>query len=312
MTWSTDSNLNFCFSPNLKWIVLEGWLNGRTSLFSVESGLLVWDTDLLDEELARAPYSTFEFDASSTKLIVNCSKKLYAFAPPCLIEDYQIELRCAKYELCVNAAYLLAPLTLEHQRLLSKESLKRLILGQLCLRAKQNIGYFDVAVSRTTSTTAILVWKKSTPLLLLGSINTFTSATLRNYLQHGNALSISLEDVCKTDESEFFTRMKISGWNPSVSLFLYPDRKRNEDLIVIFASTLTFSAAFQDPVSGETEYIHFSNEKCAHIRQSSDGYHVACAMHHEVLIINLTRRERRQLVKYEAVQCWRHYLHDSR
>lgn len=291
MVWSTDAELQFCLSPNLKWIVLGGWSKGRFALFSLESELLVWDGAFIDEDLARWPYSAFEFDASSTKLIINCSKTLYACAPPCLIEDYKIEMCGAKYELSADASSLLAPLTWEHQRLLSKDLLKRSILAQSGLRATDYIDNFDAALSKISPSIAMLVSKISPPLLCVSPLDDFPATTLRAFFRADESSVAGLRNVYGEDVSDILAQLQESRESPVVSVFLYPDQEGKEDHVVLFASNEGLSAAFKDSLKTWTQPIAFSSELCFQIKQSNDGHCVACLMPHLVRIVDLNRRE---------------------
>lgn len=291
MVWSLDAELQFCLSPNLKWIALTGSSKARFGLFSLESKRLIWEGTLLDEDVARWPYSAFQFDASSTKLIVNCSKKLYAFVPPCLIDEYRIETSAEVYELSAADNLVLAPFIRARLRLLSKDLLKRSMLVMSGLQANDYIDSFDAALSKISSSIAILVSKISRPMLFVDVWGDFPAATLRAFFPVEDNSATSLRNASGQDVSHVFAQLEVSRENPLVRVFLYPDPEGKEDRAVIFALNKGLSAAFKDSSGNWTQPTSFSSEHCLQIRQSDDGHRIICVMFHGVMIIDLNRRE---------------------
>eukprot|EP00210_Caulerpa_lentillifera_P005218 g4985.t1 len=301
---SKEIRIEFCVSPNLKWIAVGCWSNGVIGLFSFRSGTLVWSLDLELCQVDDPCFSPMMFDPLSSKLIINSDSTLFVFIPPCLLDHKSIDFQSSSFELDVMCQVSIPEFNEHHHRLMPKHVLEYLLALSLQSKVLVHSHYMyhiDIATSLTCSKLAVLVSGTTSVSIFLGTIDVFSSSSFRDYLE-----SIFSDDHI----SHNFDEIKIRDFplcpRPSseglpLHVFLHPIFGSLEESIALFSLEYGIVGLFIDPFDRNTKKkITFAEGHWFSVKQSQDNSCISCLGEEGVLIIHLDQRLVLQNIRFQS------------
>jgi len=302
MTFSEPYHIEFCISPNTKWVVIGCWTDGVFGIFSLLNEALVWSNGLSTSSHLLATFIPLKFNGSSTKLVINACNTLYVFAPPCLLEDYELEFLSTSINLAQDSRDLRLLLNASHQALIPKHILKQALILQHELEIQDRNKVLDIANSRISSNVALSIHRNGRFRIVQGSFETFFAPSFKQYIisdRLRNALPIGVVelrvDILLFQQSQPFPSQR------DVRIFLYPSEEKNEDSIVVFLTQDGLVGVFIDANQTRNQYqIPFGNQTCFAMQQSKDGSSVICLHASGVMIIDLNKKSILSQTAYRA------------
>eukprot|EP00210_Caulerpa_lentillifera_P007865 g7506.t1 len=312
MPLSRFVHIEFCVSSNVKWVALGCWTNGIFSLFSIKTKLFVWRIKLDTTTSLLSSFTSFKFDSSNTKLIINACNNLYVFCPPCLVEAYELEFQNVTYDFLQNSDGEIEPLNMHHRLLIPAHIIKQIIILQHGPESYMDKRVIDVASSTITSSIALLVHKDSSLFVLEGSFETFFTTSFQEYVKSSLSkpkLPRSMREINVPTPSlhpSRFVYNKQFAW-----IFLHPNIEKDADSIVLFLAQDELLGLFDNPnCAQDLDRVPFSFVSCFAIKQSKDGSSVCCLHNNGVSVIDLNMRRTLYNVLYNVhlVQHLRIYI----
>lgn len=286
----------------MRWIAVGCWTKGVFGLFSIVSGSLVWSANLHGYSLLDFTFTLLAFDDPCTKLIINAGHSLYVLAPPCLIEDYPLEFQSASLGIDQDFRNRSASLKDHHYALVSKHTLKQALFLRHGLENQDHIQVIDVANSRIISNTALLLLSNIRLTIVQGSFETLFTSSFNDYIESGWSRDVVPNGVVDLSIDEpYFQRAKFFSNQHSAWIFMYPNEKKDKDLIVVFLEQDGLRGIFVDDTTiGSQDQIWFEDQECFSIEQSKDGVKVFCLDASSITVIDLNARKITKRVAYKA------------
>jgi len=314
----------FCVSPNVKWISLGCWNNNVFGLFSVSTGALIWSTNLNtftfgtmrktltvsylrvssnDDSVLGSVNQGMEFVASSMKLIIGACNAMFAFALPCLIDDYKLEFQSASLNLAQDVRDLYTLLHNEHQNMLPKHIMKQALTLHHGIKSRDRNEVLDVASSRIGTRYVLLIRKYRLLFVVLGGFKKLFASSFKEYIEmlwYRDALTrgvIELTVDMPTLKESTFSSSQQFAW-----IFVYPNKEKHKKSIVVFCSQDGLLGVFIDVDDAQNQdQVRFEDQKCFALKHNSnDKDRVFCLLANGVVVIDLNKREVAARIPYKA------------
>eukprot|EP00210_Caulerpa_lentillifera_P007759 g7404.t2 len=292
MTFSQPIHVEFCISPNLKWVAIGCWSDGIFGLFSMLSGMQIWNVKLNTSVRLIHTFIPLKFDLSSTRLIINACDTLYVVCPPSLVEDYCLEFQSATYDIVKDFEEQIIPLKLGHHLLIPKHILTQMLVLKYELESHDIREVLDIARSNITPTIALLVCKNDVLSVFLGPYEVFFKSSFQKCI--GSKWS---KDSLPSSVSELkvenlpIKQSQFSNEHQTAWIFLHSNEERNRDLVVVFLSQESLQGVFIDLVDMQSqERVSFLAQACFAIKQTKDGSKVSSLHASGVMVIDLNQR----------------------
>eukprot|EP00210_Caulerpa_lentillifera_P007778 g7422.t1 len=302
MTFSNQTHIEFCISPNLKWVVIGCWTDGIFGLFSILSGMQTWSIKLNTKERLIYLFIPFEFDASSTRLMINACDTLYVFCPPCVVEDYSLDFQSVTYDLVQDSKEQAISLAICHQFLIPKHILKKMLLKYHGLESYNIEELLDFSSSKHTFTIALLIHKNDALGILQGPFEQFFTPSFQEYFKSNWSQEAFPSGILEIKVERTQTRQSQSSnvhQYQSTWIFLYLNEEKNEDLIAVFLDQEGLHSVFINPSGMQSqERVPFWTQSCFAIKQSNDRSKVSCLFASGVVVVDLNQRRALYNVHY--------------
>lgn len=315
----------FCISPDLKWISLGCWNNGVFGLFCVATGALIWTTNLntfmfgiskktpsasymrvlpCDESTLGSTSQGMKFVTSSMTLIIGACNAMFAFALPCLIDEYQLEFRSASLNLAQDVRDPCMHLSNGHQNMLPKHIMKQALTLHHGIKSRDHNEVLDVASSRIQTDYVVLIRKYSRLEVVLGSFEHLFASSFKEYIKMLWYRDASLPegvaeltvDIPNLKLSTCFSGQQFA-W-----IFVHPNREKNKDSIVVFCYQDGLLGVFIDVDDAKNQdQVLFGNQECFALKHhSKDKNSVFCLHAFGVMVIDLKKRKIIDQVDHKA------------
>jgi len=292
-------HVEFCISPNGRWLALGIWSEGFFGLYSLLNGSLVWTASLNTSGRLAHTFIPLKFDISSTKLFVNACSTLYVFCPPCLLEDYQLEFQSVSYNLGKNLQDAGTSISTRHRAFLPKHVLKQALVLQHGLERQGQIKVLDIAISKIKSSIALLVQGSGQAKAVQGSFEKSFTYSFEKYVK-----SNSLRNKLPNEMTELTVDIPSLLLSQSLSdqqlawIFMYEEN--GEDVIIVFLVHDGLLGIFIDVTTKHQDQTLFGDQQCFALKQSKDGGRVFCLRVSSVMMIDLKKRTILSQVTYRA------------
>eukprot|EP00210_Caulerpa_lentillifera_P007770 g7414.t2 len=302
MTFSNSIHVEFCISPNLKWVAIGCWSDGIFGLFSMVLGMQTWSIQLNTCARLIHTFITLKFDVSSTRLIINACNTLYIFCPPCLVNDYLLDFHSTKYDLVRDTKDQTMPLEICHQCLFPKHILKQMLFKYHGLESYNIEELLDFSSSKHTSNIALLIQKVDALIILHGPLGKFFTSSFKEYFKSNwsqeafpsGILEIEVKNTQAHQSQSSSVCQTQSAW-----IFLYSNEEKNEDLIAVFLDQDGLHGVFINPSGMQSqERVPFWTQSCFAIKQSNDRSKVSCLFAFGVVAVDLNQRRALYNVHY--------------
>eukprot|EP00210_Caulerpa_lentillifera_P006581 g6286.t1 len=298
-TLTVESQIEFCFSPNLKWIGIGCWKDGVIGLFSTISGVCVWQNpDLQLHSVSSSLFVPIKFDPESSKLIVNSGRQLYIFIPPCFLKDHSTFFNHKRYNHDFNTE--LSNEAIEALKVFPKSvffNVLMFILGNV--EDSRVVDMFDVATSATSSNLAVLWNSQQRLCILILPIKAMFTSEFKNWLvkafQGGKYTpphNYKEVGIKKKLRSELHSRLVV---------FLYQQTPQSGDSLALFSfNDETLVAIFTDLESEPQEVIQLFSDTIFDIKQTQDGTRVLFLCTHCIRVLSLVDQDLRQTIDFKV------------
>eukprot|EP00210_Caulerpa_lentillifera_P008054 g7691.t1 len=296
MQISYDSQIDFSPSPNMNWFALGCSKSKIVALFSFSSEVMVWSTKLELQELGEYNSVFLQFDALSSKLLIFDSNIVRICVPPCLVKDFDLEFKCTNIILERKEEHIV-DLRECHAKFMSQNTL-------LYLSWRRDISFqkfysmVRVAIPYATSEIAFMFPKEGVFSIIFVSVLDVLSPLIMNLL-YESLLKRNVEHSLR--EIKLYEKENVLESIVSFYFFLYPDKERTTDNIVVFwlyrhRMEVSFVTFVGEPNTSTTfdgftrELVPFYQRNILFCFQSKDGFRIICLKRYGISVIDLEKR----------------------
>lgn len=278
-------------------------------MFSFVSGVQVWQTRFDELDDVVDPFMPMTFDPLSTKLVLNCDRKVYVFVLPCLIDYYKFDVKGMACRSDCRANPILTkeiiPSVRENQLQTPSNSSRAFPSPMHFLFRDIDVGrgvhrFVRFATPFYASRMAVMIHKNMSFSIIFVSFVDILSPSFVNLVSH-------LRDGCIVDHGFNEIIIKETLAIDFTSLYdiecivAFPNDRRNNDHIAIFGSNVELTKAiFIDLKHNSQELVHLKTGMVYAYIQSKDGLKMMCLKQHSVLIIDLERKRIAHEVQYQV------------
>eukprot|EP00210_Caulerpa_lentillifera_P007796 g7440.t1 len=292
--YTSDSLFELAASPDGKWLAILDNQCCIISLFSSFSGVQVWQTSLDVPIFLVNQFMPLSFNALSTTLVVNCTDKVYALYPPCLVEDYLSKFQSVTYDLVRDFKEQTMSLKTWHKCRIPKHILKQMLFLYHGLKSNNIEEILDVSGSKVTSTIALLIHKDDVLNILVGPFEEFFTSSFQEYIESKWSQAALPNGISEIKVQTRQTHQSKSAW-----VFFYPNEEKNEDLIALYLDQdQLFGVCINLNQMKMMMTILFSTQACFALKQSNNRSKISCLFDFGVMVINLNKRMALSYVHY--------------
>jgi len=269
-------------------------------MFSFLSGALIWSIDFSLWTSKSPQFLPFVFDSWSSKLVVNGIRKLCLFMPPCLVQDYKMDLGLVNLKLNEEMERANTSIEEGHLRLFYKSMVSSMRFYHSTKCSSEMLEDVVVATNVSAKRVAVVFRTEHCLRIIYSHLKDIRSSIDKNLaidFLKGSDKRLSCIDMTTAEE---FSKDSCP-FSECTCLFMYSNGGRSGDCVAI----LTLGEGgivvhFVDLTTGQVELESFKVGKVISCFQSMDSSKVMCLKQQSVLVMDLAERKIIDEVKYSV------------